>query len=291
MKSNKALIAAMLMLFIAKFTLAQDGTKFIGYDAKTLGRGGTVTGFFNNNTVLQTNPAGMSFLKSSGFEVGGSAILPKAGFKNSINDTTGKSNVYPMGTISYVCKPAGKWSYGVGIFTEGGAGADFTMNHQLYRDATTGDYIQQNYHSKLAVLEGGGSAAYKVTDKFSVGATAQLVYSQLEFGAPLSLSPTLLKGVIAPGYTFGSFFGGPLASGGLGYSELTATANNSGLKAWGFSGKIGLAYKLNEDVSFGLSYSSPVTLAYKHGTANLDLTSQFNDAFVKVVAGSCSNIV
>ena len=59
----------------------------------------------------------MSFLKSSAFELGASAIFPKAHFKNNINDADGESNVYPMGTISYVCKPTGRLSYGVGIFT------------------------------------------------------------------------------------------------------------------------------------------------------------------------------
>jgi long-chain fatty acid transport protein len=286
MKFKLTLLAATMFIFVANAVFAQNGTKFIGYDAKTLGRGGTATGFFNNNTVLQTNPAGMSFLKSSAFELGASAIFPKAHFKNNINDADGESNVYPMGTISYVCKPTGRLSYGAGIFTEGGAGADFKLKHELYKDPVTHDYILQNYHSKFMVMEGGGSVAYKLNSKLSIGATAQLVYSQLEFGAPLSLSPTLLKGVIAPGYTFGNMFGGSPATGGLGYSELTTTASNSGLVAWGFSGKLGVAYKASEKLSFGLNYTSPTSLAYKNGYAVIDLNTQFSDAFGRAVAGT-----
>ncbi|TWI95296.1 long-subunit fatty acid transport protein [Mucilaginibacter frigoritolerans] len=286
MKIELTLLFAAPILFLAIPSFAQDGTKLIGYDAKTIGRGGTVTGFFDNTTLLQTNPAGISFLTSSELDFGAGILAPQLHFKNSINDANGKSNKYPLVTISYVHKPSNKFTYGFGVFTEGGLGADFSLNDELYKDQS-GQYVKQPYHSKFDVLEGGGSLAYKITDKFSVGGTAQLVYSQLQFGAPLSLSPSLLKGVINPqtGYTFGNLFSGAPSSGGLGYSELTGTANISGLTAWGFSGKIGFAYKPTDRLSFGLNYTLPTSLSFKGGTSNLDLTYQFNDAFGRVVAG------
>jgi len=274
------------LLITANIALAQNGTKLTTYDAKTAGRGGTVTGFFDNTTLLQTNPAGISFLKSSEFDFGISVLAPKLHFTNDINDANGKNNIYPLVNASYVHKPSDKFTYGFGVFTEGGLGADFSLNHKLFVDQT-GQYIQQQYHSKFAVMQGGASLAYKITDKLSVGATAQLVYSQLEFGAPLSLPPALLQGVIDPqnNFTFGNLFAGSPAAGGLGYSELAGAANITGLTAWGFSGKIGIAYKPNETVSFGLNYTTPTNLSYSGGSASLDLTSQFNDAFGRVVAG------
>jgi len=60
------------------------------------------------------------------------------------------------------------------------------------------------------------------------------------------------------------------------------------LTATGFEGKIGFAYKLNEKMAFGLSYTSASTLTYKNGKATMDMTAQLNDAFGKAVQGAMS---
>jgi long-chain fatty acid transport protein len=84
--------------------------------------------------------------------------------------------------------------------------------------------------------------------------------------------------------TFGDMFAAP-PPGGFGYTELTAGAAMKELTAFGFGGKIGLAWKVNERVSFGLSYTSPTTLTYTGGTARMDMTAQLNDAFGRAVEG------
>ncbi|MBK7868867.1 MAG: hypothetical protein IPJ75_18750 [Ignavibacteriales bacterium] len=56
------------------------------------------------------------------------------------------------------------------------------------------------------------------------------------------------------------------------------------LTAIGFNGKI-VAYKVNEELSMGLSYTLPTNLTYKNGKASMDMTAQLNDAFGKAVAG------
>jgi long-subunit fatty acid transport protein len=144
---------------------------------------------------------------------------------------------------------------------------------------------QQEYHSKLAVMQGGASASYKLTPEFSVGASAHLVYGMMEFTMPYSLSPSVMKGIAQPGMTFGQMFAAPPAQGGFGYTEVTAAAGMNSHTAFGFSGKIGLAYKLNEKISLGLAYTSPTTLNFKNGTAKMDMTAQLNDAFGKAVQG------
>jgi long-chain fatty acid transport protein len=56
------------------------------------------------------------------------------------------------------------------------------------------------------------------------------------------------------------------------------------LKAFGFNGKIGIAYKPNDRWSFGLNYTLPVNLSYSGGTASMDMSYQMNDAYGKVVS-------
>jgi long-subunit fatty acid transport protein len=96
-----------------------------------------------------------------------------------------------------------------------------------------------------------------------------------------------MKGVANPltGMTFGDMFAAPPTVGGFGYTEVTASAAMSDLSAFGFSGKLGVAWKVNENVSFGLSYTSPSSLTYKNGKAAMDMTAQLNDAFGKAVQG------
>ena len=283
---QKIILTVISTLFCTIALIAQNGTRLIGFDAVTSGRGGTATGFFDNPSLMMNNPAGLSFMKSSELNLSVSVMAPGVYFKNTINDEKGKNNLFPLGTLSYVRKTPGKFTYGAGIFTQGGMGADFTLNHQLYKD-NTGNYVKQPYHSKFAVMQGGGSLAYKITDHFSAGITANLVYAQVEFQMPMSMPPSMMKGVIDPqtGYTFGDMFSSAPENGGLGYSEVVASANMQSLSGFNFNGKFGLAYKPNETFSAGLNYSLPVNLTYKNGKADMDMTYQLNDAFGKVVAG------
>lgn len=286
MKKKFCLIGAAIILLGSFQSFSQNGTRLIGYDAKTSGRGGVSTGFFDDPSLMMNNPAGLSFLKSRQMDISISLMAPTLHFKNSINNADGQKNIFPLGCISYVNAPGKKITYAVGIFTQGGMGADFKLNHALFRDQT-GNYVQQSYHSKFAVMQGGGSVAYKLTNQLSVGVTANLVYGQVEFQMPMAMPPSMLKGVIDPqsGFTFGDMFSGSPEDGGLGYTELVAAANMKGLTAFGFNGKIGIAYKPNEKFSAGINYSLPVNMNYKNGTAQMDMSYQMNDAFGKVVAG------
>ncbi len=286
MKKKYALIAAIIILSGSLQSFSQNGTRLIGFDAKTTGRGGTSTGFFDTPSLMMNNPAGLSFLKSSELDISISLMAPTVHFKNAINNTNGENNIFPLGCISYVHAPSKRLTYGAGIFTQGGMGADLNLKHNLFRDQS-GNYVQQTYHSKFAVMQAGASVAYRLTNQLSIGATADLVYGQVEFQMPMAMPPSMLKGVIDPqsGFTFGNMFSNSPETGGLGYTELAAAANMKGLVAFGFNGKIGLAFKPNKKFSAGINYSLPVTMNYKNGSAKMDMTYQMNDAFGKVVAG------
>jgi long-chain fatty acid transport protein len=277
-------IALFMMLTLNSFS--QNGTKLIGYDAVTSGRGGSATGTFDNPSLIVNNPAGISFLKSTELDVSFSLMTPSVYFKNTLNDTKGKNNLFPLGCISYVKPGHKKIAYGFGIFTQGGMGADFTMNHYLFTDQS-GNTIPQTYHSNFAVMQGMGNIAYKISKSLSIGVTAGIVYSQMAFQMPMSMPPSMLRGVINPqsGFTFGDMFSAPPQSGGLGYTELVAAANLKDLSAYEFNGKIGLAYQPSKNFSFGISYTLPVNLNYKKGNAQMDMTAQMNNAFAKVMAG------
>lgn len=286
MKKRKYITTATILALAVATAFATNGTRMIGYDAKTVGRGGTGFGMFDNGALLFTNPAGISFLSNSLVEGDFSLMIPGLNFTNDINSAKGKTNYFPMGNLSYIKKGESDFTWGVGAYTQGGMGADFTLNHKLFVDQT-GAYVQQKYHSKLGVMQGGLSAAYTLTPELSAGVSAHLVYSMLEFDMPYSLSPSIMKGVVNPqtGMTFGDMFAAPPQAGGFGYSEVTAAASMNKLSALGFSGKIGVAWIANENVTLGASYTSASPLTYKNGKATMDMTYQLNDAFGKAVMG------
>jgi long-chain fatty acid transport protein len=269
-----------MLVVLVSLTQATDGTRMIGFDALTIGRGGTTYGFFDSPSLMMTNPAGISFLNGSMLDANFSLMVPSLHFSNNLNNADGKTNYFPMPALAYVNKSEGSpLTWGLGAFTQGGMGSDFMLNNALY-GAT-----KQTYHSQFAVMQGGLSAAYKITPDFSIGASAHGVYSTMEFEMPYSLSPSLLQGIAQPGMTFGQMFSAPPSMGGFGYTEVTASANMNSLTAFGFSGKIGLAYKLNDKINLGLAYTSSTALNFKNGTANMDMTAQLNDAFGKAVQG------
>lgn len=286
MKHTIALVTLALLLASSE-ALSTHGTRMVGFNARSVGRGGTGFGVFDSPSLMMTNPAGIAFLASPSLDGNFSLMVPDLHFTNTLNSATGETNYFPIAALGYAAPgKESRWSWGVGAFTQGGMGADFTLQHALFTDQT-GAYVPQEYHSKLAVMQGGPSVAYALTPDLAVGVSAHLMYSMLEFRMPYSMEPSMMKGVVNPatGMTFGDLFSGSPAQGGFGYSEVTASAAMSDLAALGFGAKLGIAWRMNEQFSFGLSYTSPTTMKYKNGTASMDMTAQMNDAFGRGVQG------
>jgi len=274
------------ILVATTVSFATNGTKMIGFSAKTVGIGGASIGTFDGTVLMMTNPGGLGFLNGSAIDANFSLMVPSLKFSNTSNvETDGKTNYFPLPGLAYAHASAeSPFAWGVGAFTQGGMGADFSLDNPLFRNQS-GALVPQQYHSQLAVMEGGVSAAYRLTDNLSVGVSAHIVYSTLEFSMPYSLSPSIMKGIAQPGMTFGQMFAAPPAMGGFGYTEVTALAGMTGLTAFGFCGKIGVAYKVNDRFTVGASYTSASPLTYKSGKATMDMTAQLNDAFGKAVQG------
>jgi len=285
-KSMKLILkTSFLLVLFTSLTFAQTGTRLVDFNAKSIGRGGTSIGTFDSPALMMNNPAGISFLSNFMLDANISLMFPKIHFTNTLNDADGDKNMFPLPALGYVNKyPESDFTWGVGFFTAGGMGADLKLMHALYRDQT-GNSVLQEYHSQLASMQGGISAAYKFTENLSLGVSLHGVYSMLEFWMPYSLDPSIMKGIAMPGMTFGQLFAAPPTAGGFGYDEVTASAKMSDLTAIGFNGKVGLAYQCNDLFSLGLSYTMPTPLTYKNGKAKMDMTYQFNDAFAKAIQG------
>lgn len=276
----KKLTTLFTILTLSTAVFAQSGTRLVDFNAKSLGRGGTSIGVFDSPNLQLTNPAGLSFLGRTMIDGNFSLMAPTVKFINGLNNKEGEANYFPLPSLSasWPCLLSDKVTMGAGFFTTGGMGADFKLKHALYRNPD-GSYIEQDYHSMLATMQGGISAAYRINESMSAGVTLHMVYSMLEFKMPYSLDPSVMKGVANPsnGTTFGMMFSAAPPNG-PGYDEVTASADMKDLSSFGFNGKLGFAWVVNEKLSVGASYTMPTSLTYSAGKATMDMTQQFNDA-------------
>ncbi|MBI9071736.1 MAG: outer membrane protein transport protein [Melioribacteraceae bacterium] len=279
----KKVVMLFMFTVMSVSLFAQNGARLIDYNAKSIGRGGTSIGIFDSPNLMLTNPGGISFLEKSQLDVNFSAMIPSLHFKNDLNDKDGEDSFFPLPSIAYVnkCKENAV-TWGFGVFTIGGMGAEFDLKHQLYGDDL------QNYYSNLGIIQFGPSIAYKFNENLSVGISAHLVYAMMDFRMPFAMAPEMLGGQIPGmgGMSFGGLFAAPPQMGGFGYDELTAYSRMDDLSALGFNGKIGVAYKVNEKLSLGLKYSLPTKLNFKDGTASMDMSAQFNEAVGLAIQGT-----
>ncbi len=124
-----------LFALVSSLMYAQSGTKMLGVNAKSIGRAGTIIGNFDSPDLMMSNPAGISFLDNSLVDVNLSLMFPTTHFKNSLNDVDGDKNTFVMPDLAYVNKyKDSKFTWGAGLFTAGGMGADFSLKHELFRN-------------------------------------------------------------------------------------------------------------------------------------------------------------
>jgi long-chain fatty acid transport protein len=303
---KKSLTFLCLFVFSYSIAISQNGTRAVDYNTRSIGRGGTEIGFFDGPSAMLMNPAGISFIKKPVLNANAIFMVPPTHFKNYVkdasgnpttqilNDADGEKLLYVMPSLSYVHDfKNSKFTLGAGVFTTGGMGTEGKFNHQLFVSPVfSTNYQPQIYRSRFAVIESCISGSYLITPQFSIGITGEFVYSTLELGQPFSLTPSFLKGTLntlSGPTTFGAYFSGNRPSG-LGYNELTASAEMTNLKSYSFGGKIGLAYKLSDKFSMGASYTLSVPLNYKDGNAKMDMSAQFSEASGRAVQNLVSSM-
>ncbi|MBN1634739.1 MAG: outer membrane protein transport protein [Ignavibacteria bacterium] len=301
---QKKILPIILLMFVvfASECDAQVGVRSLDYNTRSVGRGATGIGFFDSPSLMLSNPAGLTFIKESQINANVIFMVPPPSFKNYtnnngvttstvLNDKDGEATLYALPSISYIRKfKDSKFTIAAGAFLTGGMGTDYELNHQLYAEPTgSTNYFPQVYRSRFSIIESGLSIAYAITPKLSIGATGEFIYTQIEFKNPFSMPPSVLRGMATSNMTFGQMFAAPQNQpgdtivGGLGYKELTSSADMKYLKSYSFGGKFGLAYKFSESFSIGFNYCLPISLNFEGGTANLDMTAQFKNASARAV--------
>ncbi|WP_243050352.1 outer membrane protein transport protein [Dyella sp. RRB7] len=260
---------------------ATDAFNLIGHGPVSEAMGGIGVAYDIGPGAMVTNPATLLLMpEGSRFDVGMDIVTADYDIQNRLtgevadSHTMGRNNgPYYAPEIAYVWRQ-GRYAVGIGAFASDGVGTQFSadsfLSHTLVNNLDTGlrDY------SRLLVLRIPLSVAYQVTDKLSVGASLDAVWTGVNLG--LLLDTTQLGSFAEQGRLKGSLVPTLLSIPELSGGYLDFNNNQiAGGKAesWGLGGRVGLTYQVEPETLLGLSYNFKTHVGDLTGGANLTAVS------------------
>lgn len=172
----------------------------------------------------------------------------------------------------------GKLTYGVGAFAQGGLGTEYGKSSFLSTTATNNVATGLENSSRLLNLRIPFAAAFEVNDKLTVGASVDVVWTQLNLELLLDVSQV---GTLAgDGRVSGSLVPALLAIPGLSGAHFSFTKDEivgGGVDAWGLGGKLGLTYQVSPQTRIGAAYNLKTYVDDLSGRAVLTAVDNANN--------------
>ena len=233
---SKSLLMMCTVLTAAQVAYA-DGVVRDSVGAVAAGRGGTNISFSDNAAVLLDNPAGIINVPGDGLiGFGMDGLLTDLNYSDPMNDISNETELYPLPYGSIIRKTdSGRFAYGIGVFVPAGFGAKWQQN------APPPIGGNREYDSMGALTKLLPTAAYRVNDRLSIGASVGVAFSTAELEGPFFLQT-------------GAFQGAP---------TLLNLEADGVAPTW----SAGLQYQLTDQTTIGLAYTSE-TRFRMDGTAN-----------------------
>ena len=224
------------------------GYQLNDYSVTGLGRSYAGQGIMGDDySAIAYNPAGMTLMKQSGVQQAFSMINLKSDVEG-INEDAGKKGKMdfwqpiPAGFAQYNVND--KFFLGVGIYAPYGLKTEYKSNWFAADEAIL---------SKLDIVDFNLSAAYKIDDHWSVGASAILRYIYGRMTQKVPLIP------VAPGFELG---GGDV---------------NFNVHGWTQTATLGVMYEVDKNTRFGLSYR---LRSAQHAKGKFKIGGNQNDAYM-----------
>jgi len=242
---------------IAVLTLASCGSSarvwaqgYGLYEQGTCAMGRTGAGVASpcdDGSAIFFNPAALT-ASPSVVSGGLTGIAPRGTFTNDTTSLVSPLNdrTFPV-PAAYFAHPINPRAVvGFGVFAPYGLTSDWPSDSEGrfigYKSSVKGVYFQP-------------TAAFKLSDRVSVGAGFDITYASVELRRRLDLNPVPLPGA-PPGVTFGAL-GVPRGTD-FGDVRLTATSH-------GFGAHFGAMMKANDMVSFGVRYLTRQHIDFNNG--------------------------
>lgn len=262
---------------------ATNGMSMEAYGARAGGMGGAAMGYDSGNSAVMNNPATLSLMKenSSRFGAGLTILQPdvESEAMGGMVSTESAGDSYLMPSISFI-KNSGRFTYGAAVLAQGGMGTEYgeaTPMSQGGTDLFSGgmsmmgnmvDLSGREIRSEVGFGRAMAPLAVKVNDKLSVAAQLDLVWVGMDIqmdvdGATFADMAFDTNPNTDFGTASGSMVDGFQQAQGMGMIDDVHWArfdfsNNNDFTGeafdYGFGGKLGFHYKVNDKFSFGAAY-------------------------------------
>lgn len=239
---KKSLIAATIALATGQVHAA--AFQLNEHSASGLGRAyAGEAAIADNASVLARNPAAMTTFDKMAVSVSGTYIKPDVDVDGAVYAGANKmapaseSGIAPAAFVpaSYFIQPLNdQWAWGIGLFSNYGLSTEYSKTFTAGSAAGDTELVTFNINPNIA---------YRVNEKFSVGAGINAVYGAAELNR---------------------------YKGSLPIPGLNTDSKISSMKGdtWGFGWNIGTLYEINENNRLALTYRSQVDLKFKGDYSN-----------------------
>jgi len=252
-KVKHSLLAASVAVALASpmTVLATNGMNLEGYGPIATGMGGASMAYDNGVAAVMNNPATLGLMKDgeSRLDVAVGNLGPDID-----NDAggfgTAKSggDSYFMPAIGYA-KRSGQLTYGVGMSAQGGMGTEYAGN--TFMGAGTGLATR----SEVGVGRIVAPIVYNVDKNLTIGGSIDYVWATMDL--QMAASATQVNNMIQPGTTL-SLPGAGWTAAYIDFSDDNDFSGKAG--GAGFAGKIGLTYKVSNEISIGATYHTETNM-------------------------------
>lgn len=232
-------------------TLSANGLNLNGIGSRASSMGTAYIGLSDDFSAVFFNPAGLSQIENTTSSLFITDLIPKGTYKfemmgTTLADVKTANSMYPSGSASYFKPFSDKIVAGIALYVPSGAGAKWPGDGlSLLSGGKT-----FTWNSTIFMITLSPAAAYKISNKFSVGASINLNYVMLNMDRP----------------------------GGDG-SAIPFFQYSEKMSKFALGATLGFMYKPSNKLSFGLTWKAPVKASIS-GTAkapflsNLGLSSE-----------------
>lgn len=242
------------MLALGSATLLADGIYRNGVGARAMALGGADVAYASDPLgAMAANPAGLGYLTVPELNLGfnaASAYGHFTKFPTSDGNLSSKLGVFPDAAFAL---PLGKSpvTLGLSFVTDSALDADW---HYVDPPGKPGgiSYGYQRDRSEIILFRSAAGIGVALTPHWSLGANIGLVYNENRLQTPYIFQTTP----------------------GLAGAKTLLDLRTSGL---GWNAQVGLLFRPNEQLEFGLSYKSETTI-FSHGNATGDAGTQLGVA-------------
>ncbi|MBV2133346.1 outer membrane protein transport protein [Pseudomonas sp. MAP12] len=261
-------IVGVLLSVSSFYALATDGLYLEGFGAISRGMGGTAVAHYVGPASMMVNPATMDLSDATGevllgfdlitTDISASSVTTGEGVSSSTHSNNRGPYVAPQFAFT---RKFSNWTVGAGMFAQAGVGVEYGKSSFLSRGDVGGvgyaagaDTGFENA-SRLFILDIPLAVSYKVNDRFSIGGSLDAKWTGLNLDYLLGMNQ--LGSLAQSGRASGSLIGLISALPDPRGVHLSVSKNEeiaSGADGWGFSGRLGLLYKVTPTTNLGASY-------------------------------------